>query len=809
MEFVQIRYAGDSNGTFGGGEIPAVYLRANSNANVLRDVFVSNVKSSGIYVSQGSPTIDRVHVQNAGAEVLFLDLPAAPVLRQLTGSGNQLERITLRDGTFPQANRVLDAGGDLPFHSLGNLFVAAGRSVQLVPGTIIKFTGGSLFEINGQLIAEGTVGQPIVFTSEHDDAAGGDSNGNSDDTLPQPGNWEALYLTGAGSSVKFVEVRYAGDSNGSFGGGHVPAIRVRADVSLENLTVRDSIQNGLLVNNNAVVSLTDSLFINNGGSAVDLTNGTTTIHDSGFFSGTSGILVGNAAVATVTGSAFENFSSNAAEHLGTDPLQADFRGNWWGDAGGPHDLSVLDGQVNDNPAGENVSDYLLYSPVSDSRPPLPVGPFVLGLSPTVSNTAVTEVDVTFTELIDIDTFTVEDIVVSGPVAISVTNVAHLQQSTYRLTLSAAISVAGDYLFTIGPNIASAASGIQIDQDRDGVEAENEDAFSQTVTLDLSGPSVISQTPAGTVTTAIRTIDVVFDEPMAGATFTPTDITLQTPQGEVQVLSVVQLNATTFRIGFPVQFINGQYGLEIGPEVEDLSGNVMDQDDDGTLGEIDGDSFVGEFTIDRIPLRITGQDPDGLKLGGVDAIDVTFTTPINSGTFGPADVIISGLASVTVLSVEKISETTYRINTSRITQEGDFTVRIGPEIADPGGILMDQDQDNQPGEVEDQYVGSFTVGGVGPQLIEFSPTGTLPGGLNSLVVTFSEAIRASTFSPIDFKLLGPQGGVGVIRVVPLSPVAFRVDFPQLLDDGDYSFSVGPVITDAAGVVDGPGCRQHQW
>ena len=82
----------------------------------------------------------------------------------------------------PLSGSVFDgAGGPLTsgtvYHASGTLTVPVGKTLTIQPGTILKFTGSGL-SVQGTLSAIGTPAQPIVFTSQQDDSAGGDTNGN-------------------------------------------------------------------------------------------------------------------------------------------------------------------------------------------------------------------------------------------------------------------------------------------------------------------------------------------------------------------------------------------------------------------------------------------------------------------------------------------------------------------------------------------------------------------------------------------------------------------------------------------------------
>ncbi|MCA9049705.1 MAG: Ig-like domain-containing protein, partial [Planctomycetaceae bacterium] len=106
----------------------------------------------------------------------------------------------------------------------------------------------------------------------------------------------------------------------------------------------------------------------------------------------------------------------------------------------------------------------------------------------------------------------------------------------------------------------------------------------TASLD-SGPRVVSVSAGGPQADSIRQFDVFFDEDVLASSFAATDITLAGPAGNAVVLSITQVTPRQYRIDVDDETAVGQYTLSIGPNITDLAGNPMDQDADGTNGEV--------------------------------------------------------------------------------------------------------------------------------------------------------------------------------------------------------------------------------
>ena len=96
----------------------------------------------------------------------------------------------------------------------GEILIQAVLTIE--PGTLIKFKDAANWVVQGAsgglIIAEGSILLPIIFTSWHDDAHGGDTNGNGDATEPVRGDWDDINIHGDNNSSIFdyCEFYYGG-----------------------------------------------------------------------------------------------------------------------------------------------------------------------------------------------------------------------------------------------------------------------------------------------------------------------------------------------------------------------------------------------------------------------------------------------------------------------------------------------------------------------------------------------------------------------------------------------------------------------
>ena len=152
---------------------------------------------------------------------------------------------------------------------VGRVTVTAGVTLTLQPGTVIKFqtqlVKGRL-TISGTLLAQGAAAAPIIFTSIHDDAYGGDTNTNGGATWPAAGDWDGLEFTNtsSGSVIDYARV--------TFGGGHGSNVLVTgAAITLSRSIIRWGSGDGLRWLTGAAGLISGNQIGNNLGSALVLT----------------------------------------------------------------------------------------------------------------------------------------------------------------------------------------------------------------------------------------------------------------------------------------------------------------------------------------------------------------------------------------------------------------------------------------------------------------------------------------------------------------------------------------------------------
>ncbi len=181
---------------------------------------------------------------------IVLDLRANPIIEHVTVERCRVNAVGLIGGSYHVDVRLDDPGLPL-WLSDANLVIEAGAVLTIEAGVLLKMSDNVDIYVRGGLIAEGTAGSPIVFTSYKDDHRGGDTNGDGS-SAPLPGDWGGIQFEStamdASSRLRYCEFYYAGDN--SYGVGY-PILCDDASPLIQHITIDSSKSHGIYLRNNA------------------------------------------------------------------------------------------------------------------------------------------------------------------------------------------------------------------------------------------------------------------------------------------------------------------------------------------------------------------------------------------------------------------------------------------------------------------------------------------------------------------------------------------------------------------------------
>ena len=183
------------------------------------------------------------------------------------------------------------AAGEVYHPTGGDMVVNSGVTLDLEPNVIVKFNRAidDLY-VNGTLNAQGTAGNEIIFTSDEDDSAGGDTNNDGAATTGAKGQWGGIIFN-AGSSglLDHFSARYGGSGvywdhpYHNWGSGALIHLNNSGALpTISNGTITESANYGILLNSssppitNNIVTVNGSDGIHGSSSNPTITNNTIT-----------------------------------------------------------------------------------------------------------------------------------------------------------------------------------------------------------------------------------------------------------------------------------------------------------------------------------------------------------------------------------------------------------------------------------------------------------------------------------------------------------------------------------------------------
>lgn len=221
---LQLRYS-----TVITGAQVGIYLEGNGITPVIQDVYIAgNRKTDG-----------------KGYAIYQDSINMQPTYSNLTLSGNDQDQVIIGRANEALSQNVTLGGADFGFRcgfTLCQLTVPNSITLTVAPGTLLNFgpSYGIAVADGGALIAEGTVTQPITFTSQL--AASGTPNQQ----------WMGLWAK-KGSKLRLDQCDISYASNGNFGNGGLEIST--ADAQVRNCHIHHNRDDGLHITGSAGVAL--------------------------------------------------------------------------------------------------------------------------------------------------------------------------------------------------------------------------------------------------------------------------------------------------------------------------------------------------------------------------------------------------------------------------------------------------------------------------------------------------------------------------------------------------------------------------
>jgi len=196
------------------------------------------------------------------------------------------------------------------------------------------------------------------------------------------------------------------------------------------------------------------------------------------------------------------------------------------------------------------------------------------------------------------------------------------------------------------------------------------------------------------------IDVHFSRAINGNSFTAADIVLINPFGVEVSLSGPPVNQgnNIWRLSFPPQTEISTYQLYVGPYIADMGGNWLDQNRDGTPGEIPDDIYYALTTFGMSTCEITDVVADTpvaeSRFGSSVAVSGSSVIYGAPGDYGHGEPTISGEAILYERAGHLFNQQSILAPTDTIIGDGfgtsvdidgDYAV-VGAPGADVGGVL---------------------------------------------------------------------------------------------------------------------------
>jgi subtilisin family serine protease len=207
----------------------------------------------------------------------------------------------------------------------------------------------------------------------------------------------------------------------------------------------------------------------------------------------------------------------------------------------------------------------------------------------------------------------------------------------------------------------------------------------------AGPVVIASSPSGNSAAApIDHVRFTFDEPIDPTTFTADQVVNFTdPEGHAIPIDAIQpvggSDNTAFDVFFSAVTLPGRYVMVIGPDILDVAGNPMDQNRNGIPGEVPGDQYTAQFTIQG-PAVVSTTLVGTFEHLVVDQGRYVFNTPIdpNSFTVDQFSLLDPNGNAVPIISITPVAgtnDTQYEVTFVPQSALGEYVATVSGAVTD--------------------------------------------------------------------------------------------------------------------------------
>jgi urease beta subunit len=177
-----------------------------------RDDYYHSNDRGGIALAGASPTIQNTTIIDNAYCAITADMYSFPNL-----TGNTLENNAANGLCLLNINGDLDVDAtwditDTSYYLRDDVIQAAGKTLTIASGVVVKFGSGLSLIVNGTLTVQGIESAPVYFTSYRDDSVGGDTNGDGVSSGAR-GDWRRIEFTSYSSPSSLVDyavIRFGG-----------------------------------------------------------------------------------------------------------------------------------------------------------------------------------------------------------------------------------------------------------------------------------------------------------------------------------------------------------------------------------------------------------------------------------------------------------------------------------------------------------------------------------------------------------------------------------------------------------------------